>query len=129
MDTQKGQAAIIGIVALSTVGLIVAIAIASMSLTEYRLTSDAARGNEVFAATESVLSDVLMRVKKDPSWLPAPYSVTPFSDVSVDVTMTEENDDRIISVTGSKKTVTREIQALFDADTGNVDIFEIEPQP
>ncbi len=133
MKNQRGQAAIIGITALTVVGLIVAIAIAAMSLREFRMTDDGTKGNQVFAACEAALNDTLTRIKKDPAWPPAislPYTDGPMdylNGVTITIVITESGEDRQVVVTGVKGQVTRQLQALFYTDTGLVNIIETEP--
>lgn len=132
MRKQAGQAAIIGITTLAVVGLIIATAIAAMALSEYKMTDEAAKGNEVFAATESKVSDNLMRIKKDPTW-PAgslPYTETDpnyLNEVAVVTTISEAVSGLEIDVVGTKAEVKRNIRAVIYTDTGRVDVFEIEP--
>lgn len=131
MASQKGQAAIIGIMALAIVGLIVAVAIAAMALQEYQMTDDATKGNEVFTAVESVMSDTLVRIKKNPDWPSGlPYSEGPnnlLNGVETEVLVEESDDNLIISVNGNKSGISRELQAVFHTDSGNVNVVEISP--
>ena len=132
MRKQAGQAAIIGITTLAVVGLIIATAVAAMALSEYKMTDEAAKGNEVFAATEAKVSDNLMRIKKDPAWPsgPLPYTETNsdyLNEVEVTTTISETGSGLEIDVVGVKETVTRNIRAVIYTDTGRVDVFEIEP--
>ncbi len=133
MHYQRGQAAIIGITALTVVGLIVAIVIAAMSLSKFRMTDDGAKGNEVFTASEAALNDTLMRIKKDPVWPPSislPYTIGPaeyLNGVTVTIVISEAGEDRQVVVTGVKGQVTRKLQAIFYTDTGLVNIIETEP--
>ncbi|MFC1721371.1 hypothetical protein ACFL0Z_00460 [Patescibacteria group bacterium] len=132
MVKQKGQAAIIAITALAVIGLIVATAVAAMSLSEYKMTDEAAKGNEVFTATESKMSDLLMRIKKDPSWPPdpLPYSESDpsyLNDVAVEATIDETDDGLQLDTIGTKSSITRHLRAILYSDTGQVNVFEIEP--
>ncbi|GEM_PF-2941303 len=132
MRKQRGQAAIIGITALAVIGLIIATAVAAMSLSEYKMTDEAAKGNEVFTATEAKMNDILIRIKKDPSWPPAPMPYTEndptyLNDVAVATTIDETDDGLQIDTIGTKATVTRQLRAIQYSDTGLVDVFEIEP--
>ncbi len=133
MQPQRGQAAIIGITALTVVGLIVAVAIAAMSLREWRMTDDGAKSNEVFTASEAALNDALMRIKKNPAWPAAvdlPYTEGPqdyLNGVTVTVVISEAGEDRQVVVTGVKGQVTRQLQAFIYTDTGLVNIIETEP--
>lgn len=132
MKKQKGQAAIIGITALAVIGLIIAVAVAAMSLSEYKMTDEAAKVNEVFAATEAKMNDILMRIKKDPTWPPAPMPYTEtdtsyLNDVSISTTIDETNDGLQIDTVGTKATVTRQLRAIQYSDSGAVNVFEIEP--
>jgi len=132
MTKQKGQAAIIGITALAVIGLIIAVAVAAMSLSEYKMTDEATKGNEVFASTEAKMNDLLIRIKKDPTWPPAPLPYNEsdpsyLNDVTVDSTITETDDGLQIDVTGAKATVTRKLRAIQYSGTGLVDVLEIEP--
>ena len=124
---QSGQAALISIVIISVVALFVATSISFLIWSEFRMTQNAVRSDMAFYAAEGGLSDLLVRIKKDTSWPTTPYndSIT----INNVVVNREVTGDKIkhITVTAEIKDITKVLKASYDTNSGNCDIFEIEP--
>jgi len=124
---QKGQVALVSIVILIVVGVVVATSISIMVAAEFKMTDNAVKSDMVFYATEGALSDVLVRVKKNPSWPSTPYhdsislnGVNVERDITGDVVKT-------IDVAGNLKNITKHLRATYNTETGEYKIFEVEP--
>ncbi len=126
-NNQSGQVALVSVVILTAIGLIIASGLSIMVLMEFKMTDNAAKSDQVFTTTEGALSDLLVRIKKDPDWPSAPFNDSvSLNNVIVDRNI-NGNEVKDIDAVGHLKGITRHLKATFNTQNGECSIFEIEP--